>query len=116
MMLVLQDLHQWYDDMESHGPNYGYFINVSKCFLLLKDCCSAGTDLFEGTGVNVCNDGRRYLGSVIGTDDFVFVSKQLQTWHDDYHYLPMSLRLNLMPHISIVLPLPFPICFQLWIH
>jgi len=53
----LQDLCQWCDDLVSHGPNYGYFINASKCVLLLKDCHSAGTDLFEGTGANVCSDG-----------------------------------------------------------
>ena len=26
-------------------------------FLFLKDHCSVGADLFEGTGVNVCSDG-----------------------------------------------------------
>ena len=82
-------LKTWYDDLVSLGPSYGYFINASKCFLLLKDHCSVGADLFEGTGINVCNDGRRYLGSAIGTDDFVesFVSEQVQTWHDELSLL-----------------------------
>jgi len=112
----------------SHGPNYGYFINASKRFLLLKDCHSAGTDLFEGTGVNICSDGRRYLGSAIGTDDFVesFVSKQVQTWHDE-----LSLLTNIaqsQPHAAFsayihgfeskwtFLCRTTPICLQLWTH
>ena len=49
----LQDLHQWYD-LVSLGPDYGYFINASKCFfLLLKDSFPAGTELFQGIGVKL---------------------------------------------------------------
>ena len=69
----------------SLGPSYSCFINTSKYFLLLKDHCSVGADLFEGTGVNVCSDGRRYLESAICPDDFFesFFSKQVQTWHNE---------------------------------
>ena len=33
----------------------------------------------------VCSDGWRYLGSAIGTDEFVksFVLNQVQTWRDE---------------------------------
>ena len=31
-----------------------YFINASKCWLLLKDPAAADAALFDGTGVNVC--------------------------------------------------------------
>jgi len=46
-------------------------MDTSKCFLLLKNNSVAGSTCFQGTGVNVCRDGCRYLGSAIGTDDFV---------------------------------------------
>jgi len=85
----LQDLRHWYDDLVSLGPSYGYFINASKCHLILKNTSTASTDLFQGTGVTVCRDGRRYLGSAIGTDEFVeaYISNQVQTWHDELSLL-----------------------------
>ena len=66
----LQNLHQWWNDLLSLGPKYGYLINASKCWLLLKDSATADANLFDGTGVNVCSDGRWYLGSAIDTSDF----------------------------------------------
>ena len=85
----LRDLRRWWDDLLLFGPDYGYFINASKCWLLLKDPAAADTALFDGTGVNVCSDGRRYLGSAIGTSDFVnnFVSAQVQAWCDELSVL-----------------------------
>ena len=72
----LWDLCQWWDNLLLLGSDYGYFINASKCWLPLKDPAAADAALFDGTGVNVCSDGQRYLGSAIGTSDFVnnFVS------------------------------------------
>ena len=66
----------------SLGTDYGYFINASKCWLLLKDSVNADVD---GTGVNVWSDGWRYLRSAISSSDFVnnFVSAQVQSWCDD---------------------------------
>ena len=49
----LQDLRRWWDDLLSCGPDYGYFINTSKCFLLLKDNSVADSTCFQGTGVKV---------------------------------------------------------------
>ena len=85
----LRDLRRWWDDLLLLGPDYGYFINASKCWLLLKDPAAADAALFDGTGVNVCSDGRRYLGSAIGTPDFVnnFVSAQVQAWCDELSVL-----------------------------
>ena len=85
----LQNLRQWWNDLKSLGPDYGYFINASKCWLLLKDSATVDASLFDGTGVNVCSDGRRYLGSAIGTSDFVndFVSAQVQSWCDELSLL-----------------------------
>lgn len=56
----------------SHGPDYGYFITAStQVFSTPQRCSIAGSTCFQGTGVNVCSDGRRYLGSATGTDNFV---------------------------------------------
>jgi len=82
----LQNLRQWWNDL---GPDYGYFINASKCWLLLKDSATADANLFDGTGVNVCSDRQWYLGCGIGISDFVnnFVSEQVQSWCDELSLL-----------------------------
>ena len=38
--------------------------------------------MFEGTDVNITSEGRRYLGSVLGTDRFAkkFAEQQVETW------------------------------------
>ena len=94
----LRDLRRWWDDLLLLGPDYGYFINASNCWLLLKDPAVADVALFDGTGVNVCSGGRRYLGSAIGTSDFVndFVLAQVQAWYDE-------LSVHCMPDLNLIL-------------
>jgi len=48
-------------------------IMLIKCWLVLKVCTSSEANIFDGTGVNVCiySVGRKYLGSAIGTPNFV---------------------------------------------
>ena len=45
----LQNLRQWWNDLLSLGPDYGYFIKVSKCWLFLKDNDTTDANVFEGT-------------------------------------------------------------------
>jgi len=102
------------------GPDYGYFINVSKCWLLLKDSVSTDVNIFDGTGVNVCTDGRRYLGSAIGSSDFVnnYVSAQVQSLLTDIslmlssHCIFMVLLAN--GHFCVELLLPFHNSLNCW--
>ena len=110
MMHAPVALHHWWNNLL---PDYGFFINAFKCFLLLKDGSVVDSTCFQGTGVNVCYDGHtcRYLGSAIGTDNFV-ESDQFQTWCGK-----LSLLIDVASHAAfssyihldfscVVLPLP----------
>ena len=59
--------------------------------------------IFDGTRVNVCSDGQRYLGSAIGSSDFVnkFVWAQVQSWCDELSLLTDIARSQ--PHAVFLL-------------
>ena len=56
----------------SAGNDYGYFANPSKSWLLVKPSLLAtAKSLFADTNINITSNGCRYLGSPIGSDEFV---------------------------------------------
>jgi len=86
-----------------------------------EDSLLAGNGLFQGTGVSVCTDGRRYLGC---SDNFIesFISNQVQTWHDlltniakSQPHAPFSAYIHgfksKWTFFCVILPLPSHICF-----
>ncbi len=65
-------LRCWWDSLVSMGPSYGYFPNPKKSWLVTKEGLETeATEVFDGCGINVTCTGRPYLGSPIGTDEFV---------------------------------------------
>ena len=68
----LSALREWWDDLCSSGPMFGYYPNASKSWLVLKDEPAAlASSIFGGTDINLTTEGHRYLGSVIGSSKFV---------------------------------------------
>ena len=68
----LQHLHQWWKELMSAGNDYGYFANPSKSWLLVKPSLLAtAKSLFADTNINITSNSCRYLGSPIGSDEFV---------------------------------------------
>ena len=61
----LKDLHVWFDKLCDLGPDYGYYPEPSKSFLVidLSDLQSA-QDIFRDTGVQFVS-GHRFLGGYI---------------------------------------------------
>ena len=79
----LSRLREWWDLLLAKGPLYGYHVNAAKTWLVVKPGLEAEAErVFEGTGVNISSEGRRYLGSVLGTDRFAkkFAEQQVETW------------------------------------
>ncbi len=80
----ISELKQWWDDLNSKGPLYGYFPKASKTWLITKsefyDEAKA-----QFSDVNVTKTGHRYLGSFIGdregTKDFVL--EEIESWKAD---------------------------------
>ena len=53
------------------GPAFGYYVNPSKTYLVVKqNRYEEAVNVFEDTGVHITTNGKRYLGSPIGTSSF----------------------------------------------
>ena len=54
----ITDLRDWWDKLTKEGPDFGYFPNPSKTWLVTKEGShTSGTSTFADTGVNVTSDG-----------------------------------------------------------
>ena len=56
---------EWWDKLTCDGPNFGYFANPSKTWLVTKDSFfKEASAIFANSGVNITPDGSPYLGEV----------------------------------------------------
>ena len=68
------------------GPKYGYHPNASKTFMLVKPSCQQrARQLFAGTNVLICLDGRRHLGAALGSSSFIedYITAKVQSWSEE---------------------------------
>jgi hypothetical protein len=66
---AVHDVHRWWEDLNKHGPGFGYFVNPNKSWLIVKESYKQlAESLFANSNVNITTDGRPYLGSPLGTD------------------------------------------------
>jgi len=62
----------WWDCLIHSGPEFSYYPNATKTCLIVKcQRLRKARALFRGTGVVVTDDGKRHLGSALGTDEFL---------------------------------------------
>lgn len=89
----LKPLRKFWDILVQHGPAYGYFPKPSKTFLVVKpECRAAANEEFEGTGVQLtedggdlaCKAGQRHLGAAVGSPEFVaaYLDEKVASWID----------------------------------
>ena len=63
----LNNLREWWNRLTNIGPEYGYFPNASKSWLIVKEeYKDEAVAMFEGTQVSVTEEGKKYLGSAKG--------------------------------------------------
>ena len=68
---ALVSLRHYWGEVARVGPGYGYFPNPHKTVLLTKpEHLEAATRQFEGTGIRITDDGSKYLGAALGSDNF----------------------------------------------
>ena len=68
----LSDMKTWWDRLVEIGPDYGYYPNASKTWLIVKEHKhSEAVPVFEGTEIVITTDGKRHLGAAIGTRSFI---------------------------------------------
>ena len=79
----LEKLRDWWDRCVEHGPAMGYHPKASKSWLVVKeDLLEKATELFNGTGVKITTEGRKYLGGHVGTVEGTerYVKNLVQEW------------------------------------
>ena len=58
----LNHLKAWWDRISAIGPDYGYYPNASKTWLVVKEAnLEEATALFQGTGISITFEGKRHL-------------------------------------------------------
>ena len=64
-------LLEWWHHLVSVGPSFGYFLNSSKTFLIVKpEYLSQAEFLFANTNITVTLQDQRYLGTALGSQGF----------------------------------------------
>ena len=94
-------MHDWWDELVSHGESYGYSANASKTWLVVKpEYLAQAKEIFADSGVQITSEGRRHLVAALGTKSFTdaFVSKKVQDWVQEIDTLS-SIALS-QPHAS----------------
>ena len=79
----LKQLCEWWDEIVSVGPSYGYFANPKKTWLIVKpDHLQSAQEMFRDTGVSITSEGRRHLGAAIGRRSFVedYMNEKVNNW------------------------------------
>ena len=79
----LSSLFQWWQNLSSDGPDFGYFPNASKTVLIVKPEHLAAAELvFAGTNIQITAQGQQHLGAALGTHSFTeaYVTQKVATW------------------------------------
>ena len=66
----LEALRKWWDILMQIGPNYDYFPQPTKSWLIVKENkLEEAARVFEGTNIQISTEGKRHLGAVIGMEE-----------------------------------------------
>ena len=79
----LRKLRKWWDKILEIGPDYGYYANSSKTWLVVKeDVYEESMQVFGATSVRITSAGHKYLGSTIDDDKFktAYVTMKVEEW------------------------------------
>ena len=86
----LPHLRTWWDRISKIGPNYGYYPNTTKTWLIVKDNnLEEATTLFQGMGVSVTVERKRHLRAAIGKKSFIesYVKHKVSGWVLEVEFL-----------------------------
>ena len=97
----LSNIKAWWNSLSEIGPDYGYYPNALKTWLIVKEeHLENAKKVFQGTGISITAEGRRHLGAAIGTQSFVesYVQRKLSGWVEEVERL--SMIANSQPHAA----------------
>ena len=103
----LRHIRQWWNRLAAVGPDFGYFANSSKSWLVVKEQHLAEAErVFAETGLRITCEGKRHLGAALGTRDFVvdYVQEKVANWKAEIGHLSSFAKSE--PHAAYMLPSP----------
>ena len=86
----ISNLRTWWDQITNKGPDYGYFPNATKTWLVVKEeKLEEAQNTFQGTNVAITSEGRKLLGAAIGTPSFIdaYVQQKVAEWTQEVEQL-----------------------------
>ena len=67
----LSSIKDYWSQLTSIGPKYGYFPKASKSYLIVKeDQLPSAITLFDNSNVNITVEGKRLLGAIVRSDSY----------------------------------------------
>ena len=86
----INSLYSWYKHLSLLGKKYGYLVNGTKSWLIVKSQVLADeAQRIFGEEVNITTDGERHLGAVIGSKDYgdQYCEAKVSTWKGEIETL-----------------------------
>ena len=77
------EIKKWWDVLSTLGPDFGYFPNDKKCWLIAKPAKEESVrEAFKETSFNVTVQGQKHLGAVIGSRGYLeeYVCEKVSNW------------------------------------
>jgi len=83
-------LYNWYKHLSNEGQKFGYFVNWSKSWLIVKsgELAKEPKRVF-GDEVNITTEGHRHLGAVIASQEYKYqyCEKKVRVWKEEIERL-----------------------------
>ena len=87
----LKSLKNWWTNMVNERDRFGYYVNDKKSGLIVKNQTQLETanNLFTNTKISIATEGKRHLGSAIGSNKFrvKYVIEKVDEWIDELRTL-----------------------------
>ena len=87
----LSDLKVWWEVLIEEGRKYGYFVNESKSWLIVKERekMESAKKLFHDSEIKYTNEGKRHLGAAIGSQSFreTYAKEKVKRWCEELEQL-----------------------------
>ena len=79
---TVKDLKYWWETLCEVGLKFGYYPEVSKTWLIVKnDFYDIANTTFSSTKVNVTSNGKRHLGAVMGSRSYKdYMNEKINHW------------------------------------
>ena len=82
----ITEIRTWWDALSTLGPDFGYFPNDRKCWIIAKPAkVESVGEAFKETSINVTVQGQKHLGAATGPREHLeeYVSKKVSSWIND---------------------------------